>query len=203
MFKNIKLTTILTAAAILGLSGCAVKQDTNANEKIVKLQKQIEAKDAEISKLENQKIVNNSDSLLPPNAKAGECYTKLIIPAVYETKELEQLVRAADTKIEIIPATYRTVQKKVQVRAASTKLIPVPATYKIETETVMVEPEKTILEEVAAIYKTETETIMVEPEKTILEEVPATYRTETEQILVKPAYTTWKKEVEILRKSIL
>ncbi len=190
MLKNLKLGTIVTATLILGLSGCAVKEDTKANEKIVQLQKQIESKDAKISQLEQSAT---KDTLLPPNAKAGECYTKVIIPAKYQTKEIEQLLKEADTKIEIIPATYKTVQKKVQVRAESVKVIPVAATYKIETETVMVEPEKTILEEVPATYKTEIENIMVEPEKSILEEIPATYKTIKEQVLVKPAYTTWER----------
>ena len=190
MFKNLKLGTIVTASLIFGLSGCSVKQDTQTSEKIVELQKQIESKDIKISELEGKV---SKDTLLPPNARAGECYTKVIIPAIYETKESEQLIKEADTKIEVIPATYKTVQKKVQVREETIKLIPVPATYKIETETVMIEPEKTILEEVAATYKTETETVMVEPEKTILEEVPATYKTVTEQILVKDAYTIWEK----------
>jgi hypothetical protein len=167
MFKNLKLGTIVTASLIFGLSGCSVKQDTQTSEKIVELQKQIESKDIKISELEGKV---SKDTLLPPNARAGECYTKVIIPAIYETKESEQLIKEADTKIEVIPATYKTVQKKVQVREETIKLIPVPATY-----------------------KTEIETVMVEPEKTILEEVPATYKTLTEQILVKDAHTIWEK----------
>ena len=84
MFKNLKLGTIVTASLIFGLSGCSVKQDTQTSEKIVELQKQIESKDIKISELEGKV---SKDTLLPPNARAGECYTKVIIPAVYETKE--------------------------------------------------------------------------------------------------------------------
>ena len=104
MFKNLKLGTIVTASLIFGLSGCSVKQDTQTSEKIVELQKQIESKDIKISELEGKV---SKDTLLPPNARAGECYTKVIIPAIYETKESEQLIKEADTKVEVIPASSK------------------------------------------------------------------------------------------------
>ena len=37
----------------------------------------------------------NQASLIPPNAKAGECYAKVVLPAKYETVEERVLVKEA------------------------------------------------------------------------------------------------------------
>ncbi len=130
-----------------------------------------------------------SNSLVPPNAKAGECYAKVLVPPKYATEKVKQLVQEAKTQIKIIPATYKVVEKKVTIREPRTKIITVPATYKTVTEKVMVEPEKTKLVVVPATYKTVTEKVMVEPEKTKLVVVPATYKTIKEKVLVEPEKT--------------
>ncbi len=79
-------------------------------------------------------------SLIPPNAKAGECYAKVVIPAKYKTVEERVLVQEASNKIKIIPAKYTWVEEKVEVTPASEKLITVPAKYKKVSEIIEVKP---------------------------------------------------------------
>ncbi len=79
-------------------------------------------------------------SLTPPNAKAGECYAKVIIPAKYKTVEEKVLVQEASNKIKIIPAKYEWVDERVEVTPASEKLVTVPAKYKKVSEVVEVKP---------------------------------------------------------------
>jgi regulator of extracellular matrix RemA (YlzA/DUF370 family) len=111
-----------------------------------------------------------SNDLVPPNAKPGECYARVLVPATYKTVQ-EKVVRSeAGEKVSVVPATYKTASKKVLVRAESYKLVPVPATY-----------------------KTVAQKVMITPEKVKLVSVPATYKTVTEKVLVKAGYTTWKK----------
>lgn len=210
MSKYLRNSALIAAAALIGVTGCSTKDTiVSENDKIVKLQEEINAKNEQISQLEakNSKAMNSinamsleakdknavSNSLVPPNAKPGECYAKVLVPEKYETKKIKKMVKEARTNIKIIPATYKTVNQTVTVREASTKLIPVSATYKTVTEKILVKPATTKLIPVPATYKMETETIMVEPEKTKLVTVPAKYKTVSEKILVKPAYTTWKK----------
>ncbi len=76
-----------------------------------------------------------------PNAKPGECYAKVVIPAGFKTETEEVLVKEASERIEIIPAKYEWVQEKVLVKEASQKLVSVPATYETVTEQVEVRPE--------------------------------------------------------------
>jgi hypothetical protein len=176
MIKYIKLSAVATAI-IVSTTGC-VSQNVQSNtidprdQQIAQLKKDLQAKEAKISQLSqmNEDIQSkakadaskyDTDSLVPPNAKPGECYAKVLVPATYENKTEQKLAHDAKTMIKVIPATYKVVEKKVTIREASTKLIPVPATYKTVTETIMVEPEKTNLIPVPATYKTVTETIMV------------------------------------------
>ena len=169
MTKNLRNSAILAVAAVMTISGCASKENTEqSNQKIIELQKQLDIKNTKISELENEN--SKRIPLIPQNAKAGECYAKVLVPEEYETKDVRQLVKEAETQIKIVPETYKMVDKKVTIREESTKLITVPATY-----------------------KTLTETIMIEPERTEITTIPATYKNISEQILIKPSYTTWKK----------
>jgi len=85
-----------------------------------------------------QKTSDGSFTL--PNAKAGTCYGKVIIPEKYKTITEKVLATQADTKLTIIPATYKNVTEKVLDTAASTKIVTVPATYKTESRTITVSP---------------------------------------------------------------
>ncbi len=182
---------------VLGITGCSQKNDLSdrllqKDREIQRLSQQVKAKEEKISFLETSmnkydakktKVdeIDDSTSLVPPNAKPGECYAKVLVPAKYENKPISRLVKEAQSKIEIVPATYKTVEKRLVVKEASTKLISVPATY-----------------------KTVSEQIMVVPEKTKLVTIPATYRTVNEKVLISPAYTAWKKgrgEIEKINNS--
>ncbi len=198
-------TLAVSTALIIGVTGCSLKNGSNEtlikkDKEIQRLTQKLQDKDKQIASLENSSSnIQNKDknavynSLVPPNAKPGECYAKVLVPSKYETRPMKRLIKEAQTKIEVIPATYKVVEKKVTIKEASTTFLSVPATYKTVTERVMIEPEKTKLVTVPATYKTITEKIMVEPEKTKLVTVPATYKTITEKVLVSPSYTTWKK----------
>ena len=79
-------------------------------------------------------------SLVPPNAKAGECYAKVVIPAKYKDIEEKVLIQEASEKISIISAKYQWIEKKVEVTPKSKKLITVPARYKTISKNIEVKP---------------------------------------------------------------
>jgi len=79
-------------------------------------------------------------SLTPPDAKAGECYARVMSPAKYETVEEKVMVKEATEEINIVAAEYETVDQEVEVIPESKKLIPAPATYKEVIETIEVKP---------------------------------------------------------------
>lgn len=148
-------------------------------------------------------------SLTPPNAKPGQCFTKIIIPAKYKTVTERQLVEEAGQRIEVIPASFKQGTKRVLVSEATEKLEVVPATYKTVRERVLVKPASSKLIQVPAQYETVSNRVMVTParkewkpgtgpiqridnntgEIMCLIEVPATYKTVTKRVLKSPAST--------------
>ncbi|MEZ5540561.1 MAG: peptidoglycan-binding domain-containing protein [Pseudomonadota bacterium] len=82
--------------------------------------------------------------LLPANARPGECYAKVMVPAQYKTVDEEVVIAEASEKIEIIPAKYEWTEVKVPVQEASEKLIAVPAKYETVEEKIEIEPAHTV-----------------------------------------------------------
>lgn len=137
-----------------------------------------------------------------PDAKPGECYAKVVIPAKYETKTEEVVISEPSERIEVIPPKYEWVEEKIQVKEPSFKLIPVPATYETVTEKVEIKPASTqwLLTTPNGKVKTAGASLIAyakgaglpadaaKPGDCFLEYYkPAVYRTETEKVLVKEA----------------
>ena len=107
--------------------------------------------------------------LLPPNAKPGECYARVLVPEQYQATTQRVLKREGGEQIEVVPAKFETVEEQIVVKEASS-----------------------ILEVVPASFETVEEQVVIKPAETRLEAVPAEYETTAEQVLIKPGYTTWK-----------
>ncbi|NKQ40959.1 MAG: peptidoglycan-binding protein [Sulfurovum sp.] len=78
--------------------------------------------------------------LTPPDAKPGECYAKVVLPAEYEDIEEQVMVKEPSESISIIPAEYDTVKSEIEVIPETKKLTPVVATYKEVVETIEIKP---------------------------------------------------------------
>jgi hypothetical protein len=145
-------------------------------------------------------------SLTPPQAKPGECYARVVLPAKYETVEEKVLVKEPTEEIKIIPAEYETVEEEVVVVPESKKLVTIPATYKKVKETIEVAPtqrlwktglkknakpvSKALLE---AIKASGVNLEMIEPNHCLKEYyVPAQYKTVTEEVVVQEEHNETK-----------
>jgi hypothetical protein len=164
---------------------------------------------------------NGGSDNRPPNAKPGECYARVLRPAVFETTNERVLKKEASQRIEIIPPRYETVEESVEIKPATIKLEVVPAVYTTVEEQVLVKPAVTETREVPAVFRTVTETKEISPQRSewqrvseidaggnildtrvgstgelmCLVEIPASYETFERQELVEPA-TTITVEVE-------
>lgn len=78
-----------------------------------------------------------------PDAKPGECFAKVIVPAGYETNSEEVVVQPEQETVEIVPATFDGAETEVEVKPAYTTLKAVAAKYRTEEETVEIEPART------------------------------------------------------------
>ncbi len=77
-----------------------------------------------------------------PDAKPGECYAKVIVPAKFEVRPEKVLVKPEYETVEIIPASYDIQDKQVLIKEAAKKLIAVPAVYKTENESIEISPSR-------------------------------------------------------------
>jgi hypothetical protein len=107
----------------------------------------------------------SNDSIYPPSAAPGECWTRVVVnppmetvtervlkkdasfelmevPAVLETVEETVMTRGASERQEVIPATYKTVEERILKAPAYSRQIPVPAVYDTVTERVQVKAER-------------------------------------------------------------
>lgn len=165
-------------------------------------------------------------SMLPPDAKPGECFARVVVPPVYDTTTERVLVQEAGERVEVIPAKYEWVEERVLVKEASTRIETVPATYEWVEEQVLVQAADTEIVDVPATYETVQEKVLVTPARTYwkkgrglvekvdnntgeimcLVEEPAVYRTVSKRVLKTPATTretTVPAEYKTVRKQML
>lgn len=153
-------------------------------------------------------IIDNA-SLIPPNAKTGECYAKVLIPAQYATKSEQKLLTSSVQNIYVTKPTYKNVDYTILSKAESFKYTLTPATYKCVKNRVMVEPEKITYKIIPATFKEVEETIMISPAQQVwkkgsgpiskidnhtgdimcLIEEPAKYKTIKTKVVDEPART--------------
>lgn len=171
-------------------------------------------------------VAQTADELFPPNAKAGECYARVFVPATYSTSSERIVVKPASERVTVTPAEYGWGEERVMTKEASTRLEVVPATYKWVEERVMTKEASTRLETVPEVWGSVTEQVLDQPKHTIwkkgktplqrvdgatgeimcLVEVPATYKTVTKRVLKSPAATreiTIPAEYKTVRRRVL
>lgn len=163
--KILPLAALGLAAA---LAGCASQPSQTATSNNAQLQQQLSQARSQQSQLEsqntqlkqqlsaNQKQLaeanqqgktqspGNGIDLVPPNAKPGECFARVLTPAKFETKSQRMLKSAASERIVTTPARFKWVTKRILVQPASTKVVAVPATYKTVHKRIMVQPSYTM-----------------------------------------------------------
>ncbi len=115
-------------------------------------------------------VYEDAAYLLPPNAKPGECYARVFIPATEKQVERRVLVKEESERLDIVAAKYEWIDETIETQSASVELEVIPAQFETREKVVTVEPEREDQTAEAPIYET------VE-----------------EQVLVRAAYTTWQK----------
>jgi len=185
------------------------KEINALKQKLSQKQQAVTTPATEVTSTTNAHATVDTSSLTPPNAKAGECYAKVLIPAVYKTKEEQKLLAPKIENISVTPPTFKTVKYRILQKAQSYKYVVKPATYKCVLNKVMVKPEEVSYKVIPATYKKVQEKVMVSPahkmwkkgtgpitklnndtgEIMCLVEVPAKYKTITKTVVDQPART--------------
>lgn len=223
--RTTSLAAALGCSAMLMSVGCATNPTTPAEDQLAAAERELATLRSEmnsrerdlartqstVSKLEmelqNSSAAASSSSLsaagglLPPAAKAGECYAKALIPPQYKTETERVLRRQASTRVETVSAKYTTGTERVLVKEASSKLVAVPATYEKVSERVLVEDGRTFWRLGKSSKSAEADaSLLAEASKLGLnlasarpgscyseQVIPARYETRTEQMLASEA----------------
>lgn len=149
---------------------------------------------------------------LPEEAKAGEAWCRVLVPAKYEDYEEKRCCKPAGTKRDWIEPVYEEREKKVCCTPARCKQTCIPAEFKDESEQVQTCPARTVwkkipcepdqlkegekqgdcwkLVEIPAQFKTVTRRVCTKPASTKTEQIPPVFKTVMEKVLVTPG--SWK-----------
>jgi len=143
---------------------------------------------------------------LPPDAKLGECYSKVIVPAQFKTVTERHMIQEASERLEVVPATYKWVEERVMAKEASTQLEVVPAEYAWREKTIEVRPART-----GWVMQTAADCAVPDSKNLVggvfcLRSTPPEFKTIRTQCLVKPACTreiTIPAEYQTVRRQVV
>ncbi|MDQ7019311.1 MAG: peptidoglycan-binding domain-containing protein [Robiginitomaculum sp.] len=149
-----------------------------------------------------------------PDARPGECFARVMIPARYETRYKDVLVDQGEEHIGVHDARFASQTRDILIRDAAKRYEVHQPVYKAVQERVMVRPAYERLMVEGAIYRHVKEQVQVAPAHTAwkpgksladwsgvkdtknqhgevycLVEIPAKTKTVTKRILVRPART--------------
>ncbi|MFK7994241.1 MAG: peptidoglycan-binding domain-containing protein [Granulosicoccus sp.] len=80
------------------------------------------------------------NTLILPDAKPGECYTKVITPPVFEITTDEVVIQEASERIETVEAVYNTVEKKLVIKESTEGLTVTDAEFETKVDRLAVRP---------------------------------------------------------------
>jgi hypothetical protein len=147
---------------------------------------------------------------VPAQARAGEVWCYVRVPAVTRTVQEQFCVQPATCRQEWVPPVTQDVCEQVCVKPEETRCIPIPARYETVCEQVMVCPAKTewrkvacepkslsegeqlgecwTLCEIPPVYETRSKQVCVAPESSRSECIPAVYENRTKTITVQEGF---------------
>jgi hypothetical protein len=143
----------------------------------------------------------------PPDARAGEVWCYVRVPAVMRTEEDRVCVRQASCRQIPIPAEYEDRCDQVCTKQASCRQIPIPAEYEDRCDQICVGPARTewqkvncnptqlapkeqvgecwTLVEIPAQFQTRTTRVCTKPETFRTEQIPAEFESRTTRVCTK------------------
>jgi hypothetical protein len=149
-------------------------------------------------------------SLKPPDARAGEVWCYVRVPAQTRTETYQECVSPASCRQEWVPPVTQDVCEQVCVRQQEVRRIPIPAEYEDKCEQICVCPSKTewrrvecnpsslgsgeqvgecwTLVEIPPVYESRTTRICTRPESCREEIVPPQFENRTRCVTVTEGY---------------
>ncbi len=104
----------------------------------------------------------NLPSDLPPtSARPGQCYARVLVPAVYRDAPMEVVTQEAVERIDVAEPTFRMRPETVMTREGFTRYVVTEPTFRTEQATIVTRPayERLVVQPAQMATRTETVTI--------------------------------------------
>jgi hypothetical protein len=157
---------------------------------------------------------------LPPEAKPGECYLRVRLPAKFETTEERLLVKPEAIRYEVVPAEFKEIEKEIVLKPESITYEIVPAQYETKEVEVVLAPEFTKINATEPVFQAEDNKVETRAARLALKldvnpfsavgpqnaEVlslandPAEIKAYTRNLLIKPAQVQQEKVPRAIEK---
>lgn len=157
---------------------------------------------------------------LPPEAKPGECYLRVRMPAKFETTEDRLLVKPEAIRYEVVPAEFKEVEKEIVIKPESITYEIVPAQYETKEVEVVLAPEFTKMSATEPTFQLEDKKIETRAPRLALKldvnpfssnapqnaevlslaQDPAEIKAYTRNLLIKPAHVQQEKVPRAIEK---
>lgn len=102
----------------------------------------------------------SSDSL-PLNARPGQCFARVLVPATYQHVPMEVVTQEAGEQIEVTPPSFRARTETVVTRDGYTRYEVTEPVFRSEAVTIETRPAYERLEATQPTYTTRTETVVI------------------------------------------
>ncbi|MDO5090945.1 MAG: peptidoglycan-binding domain-containing protein [Cardiobacteriaceae bacterium] len=166
----------------------------------------------------------NAIALSIPQVASGECQALVVVPAKFEPRTEQVVIKEASETIELVPAEYEWVEQQIEVKPAGKELKVIPATYKTVEEEIEIEPASVEREVIEPQFKEVSEDVVSKPaylsahneggshvfssmgEALRLAEVPAETKTITKQVVSDEASvkeTTVDAKFQTIQKQVI
>jgi Putative peptidoglycan binding domain len=98
---------------------------------------------------------------MPPQARAGQCYGRVLVPATYRNEAMSVVTREAFEQVQVSDPVFRAEQQSVTTSDPYKRYEVTEPTFRTEGQTIVTRPAHERLVAAPAVLSTRTETIVV------------------------------------------
>ncbi len=98
---------------------------------------------------------------LPHQARAGQCFGRVLVPATYRNEAMSVVTREAYEQVQVSEPVFRTEQQSVPTSDAYKRYEVTEPTFRTETQSIVTRPAHERLIATPAVLGTRSETVMI------------------------------------------
>jgi hypothetical protein len=102
-----------------------------------------------------------SQGQMPPQARPGQCYARVLVPAIYRNEAMQVVTREAYEQVQVSDPVFRAEQQRVTTSDPYKRYEVTEPTFRTENQTITTRPQHERLVAMPAVMGTRTENIVI------------------------------------------